>query len=168
MSMTGVPSNASSPRTFKTPSFTSSRSTMQSETGFGRSGDRIANTPFSADVPGGLPGAQSGPPGRTSRGPRDASSPPSARDHGNIVHLSRYQIGYQIAAPVVGHRPFLCRGSERNLSGESQWVGKSCVKRDWGEGVFTINEVICGHPVLFRCVRLNRMAGIWFFSTVEP
>ena len=52
ISITGVPSMASSPRTFRTPSFTSSRSTIQSETGFGRSGDRMANTPFLGRCPG--------------------------------------------------------------------------------------------------------------------
>ena len=54
MSMTGVPSNGVQPPDLQDTLFTSRRSTMQSETGFGRSGDRMANTPFSADVPGGI------------------------------------------------------------------------------------------------------------------
>ena len=110
MSMTGVPSNASSPRTFRTPSFTSRRSTMQSETGFGRSGERMANTPFSADVPGGLPGEPSGLPGRTSRGPRGASSPRSARGRGGIFHQSRSRRWYRTGVPAGGHRPLPCTG----------------------------------------------------------
>jgi hypothetical protein len=54
MSSNGVPSSASSPRTTSRVPFLRIRSTMAKPIGLGRSGNRVAKTPCSVRVQGGL------------------------------------------------------------------------------------------------------------------
>ena len=109
---------------------------MQSETGFGRSGERMANTPFSADVPGGIAR-------RTVRSARSNQQ----RTHRCFLpsicqRAGRYFSSTTISEIVSDRRP--CRGaSPFALYGERTepmgWssMGAGVISDErWGAGVF--------------------------------